>query len=50
MDVQDRCVNMLARLFNAPKDGKPTGTSCVGSSEGASSSLFIPVGEIVPRR
>jgi hypothetical protein len=33
-------VNMLARLYNAPKDGKPTGTSCVGSSEGASPSLF----------
>jgi glutamate decarboxylase len=33
VDVQDRCVNMLARLYNAPKDGKPTGTSCVGSSE-----------------
>lgn len=37
-DVQDRCVNMLARLYNAPKGGKAVGTSCVGSSEGARTS------------
>jgi len=31
--VQDRCVNMLARLYNAPTGCNPVGTSCVGSSE-----------------
>ena len=31
--IQDRCVNMLARLFNAPTDCKSIGTSAIGSSE-----------------
>ena len=33
--VQDRCVNMIARLFNAPlEDGQPAiGAGTVGSSE-----------------
>ena len=31
--IQDRCVNMLARLFNAPSDCKSIGTSAIGSSE-----------------
>ncbi|GAM87459.1 hypothetical protein ANO11243_054840 [Dothideomycetidae sp. 11243] len=35
-DIQNRCVNMIARLFNVPtsKDGSPAmGTSTIGSSE-----------------
>ncbi len=35
-DIQNRCVSMIARLFNAPTDldgSQPMGTSCVGSSE-----------------
>lgn len=34
-DIQNRCVNMIGRLFNAPtgKDDGAVGTSCVGSSE-----------------
>ena len=31
--IQDRCVNMLAHLFNAPSDCKSIGTSTIGSSE-----------------
>jgi glutamate/tyrosine decarboxylase-like PLP-dependent enzyme len=33
--MQMRCVNMIARLFNAPLSAKEeaTGTSCIGSSE-----------------
>ena len=31
--IQDRCVNMLARLFNAPHNSKSVGTSAIGSSE-----------------
>ncbi len=35
-DIQNRCVNIIARLFNAPKEGsfgEAVGTSTVGSSE-----------------
>ncbi|PGG98491.1 glutamate decarboxylase [Polytolypa hystricis UAMH7299] len=35
-EIQNRCVNMIARLFNAPVDDEEhhaLGTSCVGSSE-----------------
>ncbi|RDW65785.1 glutamate decarboxylase [Aspergillus mulundensis] len=35
-EIQNRCVNMIARLFNAPTDSEddhPMGTSTVGSSE-----------------
>ncbi|KAI1506734.1 glutamate decarboxylase [Biscogniauxia marginata] len=36
-DIQNRCVSMIGRLFNAPtglgEDGGAIGTSCVGSSE-----------------
>ncbi|KAL4939401.1 hypothetical protein BDV06DRAFT_37183 [Aspergillus oleicola] len=34
-EIQNRCVNMIARLFNAPttSDEHPMGTSTVGSSE-----------------
>src|SRR6266536_6515295 len=35
-EIQNRCVNMIARLFNAPADDECSpalGTSCVGSSE-----------------
>jgi len=35
-DIQNKCVNMIARLFHAPTDSKndsPMGTSTVGSSE-----------------
>jgi glutamate decarboxylase len=33
--VQEKCVNMLARLFNAPlgETDKGVGTACIGSSE-----------------
>jgi len=31
--IQDRVVNMLARLFNAPHDCKSVGTATIGSSE-----------------
>ncbi|PYH87327.1 glutamate decarboxylase [Aspergillus ellipticus CBS 707.79] len=35
-EIQNRCVNMIARLFNAPTDSEdehPMGTSTIGSSE-----------------
>ncbi|KAI1488866.1 glutamate decarboxylase [Biscogniauxia mediterranea] len=36
-DIQNRCVSMIGRLFNAPtgmgEEGGAVGTSCVGSSE-----------------
>lgn len=35
-EIQNRCVNMIARLFNAPaevEDEHSMGTSCIGSSE-----------------
>jgi len=31
--IEKRCINMLARLYHAPKNSNPTGTSTVGSSE-----------------
>lgn len=31
--IEQRCINMLAKLYHAPKDKKATGTSTVGSSE-----------------
>ena len=33
VEIQDRCVHMIASLFNAPPNSHATGTSCVGSSE-----------------
>ena len=32
-EIQNRCVNMVAHLFNAPKDKAGVGTATVGSSE-----------------
>lgn len=32
-DIENRCVNMIAHLWNAPKDKNYIGTSTVGSSE-----------------
>lgn len=36
-EIQNRCVNMIARLYNAPETGSEhsnaMGTSCIGSSE-----------------
>ena len=36
-EIQNRCVNMIARLYNAPEnhggDGNAVGTSTIGSSE-----------------
>ncbi|EEH03907.1 glutamate decarboxylase [Histoplasma capsulatum G186AR] len=35
-EIQNRCVNMIARMFNAPGEDSPEhamGTSCIGSSE-----------------
>ena len=34
-DLEMRCVNMLARLWNSPDDEEATGTSTTGSSEAA---------------
>jgi len=31
--IQDRVISILARLYNAPEDSKPIGTSVIGSSE-----------------
>lgn len=31
--LHQRCVNMIARLFNSPKDKKSVGTATIGSSE-----------------
>ena len=33
IEIQNRCVNMLANLFHAPKENVFTGTATVGSSE-----------------
>jgi len=33
--LETRCVNMLSRLYNAPKDGDSCGCSTIGSSEAA---------------
>ncbi|CAG8484890.1 28918_t:CDS:10 [Dentiscutata erythropus] len=33
VELQNRCVNMIARLFNAPNDDETIGVSTVGSSE-----------------
>ena len=43
-EIQNRCVNMIARLFNAPThedDDNSMGTSCVGSSEAIVRALNI---------
>ena len=32
-EIERRCVNMVAHLFNAPEDGDAVGASTVGSSE-----------------
>ena len=32
-EIETRCVNMVARLFNAPEDCEPVGVSAIGSSE-----------------
>lgn len=32
-EIETRCVNMVARLFNAPEEDEPIGVSAVGSSE-----------------
>lgn len=34
-EIENRCVNMLASLWNAPRSVSPTGTSTIGSSEAA---------------
>lgn len=31
--IEERCINMVARLFNAPEGGKAVGASAIGSSE-----------------
>eukprot|EP01114_Cavostelium_apophysatum_P022099 TRINITY_DN7887_c0_g1_i2.p1 TRINITY_DN7887_c0_g1~~TRINITY_DN7887_c0_g1_i2.p1 ORF type:complete len:457 (+),score=93.79 TRINITY_DN7887_c0_g1_i2:289-1659(+) len=33
VELQTRCVNMLAKLWNGTDEEKPVGTACVGSSE-----------------
>jgi glutamate decarboxylase len=33
VEIHDRCVNILARMYNAPEQGTSTGTSTAGSSE-----------------
>lgn len=45
-DIQNRCVSMIARLFNAPTqhdDDNAMGTSTVGSSEAIVSSVLSPI-------
>ncbi|HED17961.1 MAG TPA: glutamate decarboxylase [Gammaproteobacteria bacterium] len=32
-EIETRCVNMVARLFNAPEDAEAVGVSAIGSSE-----------------
>ncbi len=32
-EIERRCVNMVAHLFNAPEDGDAIGASTIGSSE-----------------
>jgi glutamate decarboxylase len=32
-EIERRCVNMVAHLFNAPEDGDAVGASTIGSSE-----------------
>jgi glutamate decarboxylase len=32
-EIERRCVNMVAHLFNAPGDGDSVGVSTIGSSE-----------------
>lgn len=42
-DIQNRCVSMIARMFNAPTqndDDNAMGTSTVGSSEAIVSSIL----------
>src|SRR5262245_31493551 len=34
-DLEQRCVNMLSRLWNSPAEDEATGTSTTGSSEAA---------------
>ncbi|MGI9415582.1 MAG: glutamate decarboxylase [Hyphomicrobiales bacterium] len=34
-EIESRCVNIIARLWNAPVDGEACGTSTIGSSEAA---------------
>ena len=31
--IEERCINMVARLFNAPAGGEAVGCSAIGSSE-----------------
>ncbi|NLR90138.1 glutamate decarboxylase [Flammeovirga agarivorans] len=31
--IEERCVNIISRLFNAPEDGEACGSSAIGSSE-----------------
>ena len=48
-DIQNRCVSMIARLFNAPTqhdDDNAMGTSTVGSSEAIVSSA-LSVGHLL---
>lgn len=54
-DIQNRCVSMIARMFNAPthdEEENAMGTSTVGSSEAIvriiDSSRPIPVAKFVP--
>ncbi len=47
-DIQNRCVSMIARMFNAPtahEDENSMGTSTVGSSE-AIVRTIVPLNEI----
>ena len=38
--IHNRCVNMIARLFNAPEECKSIGTATIGSSEAIMLPLF----------
>lgn len=41
-EIEERCVNMIARLWNSPDDEEAVGTSTIGSSEAAMLSAIEP--------
>ena len=44
-EIERRCVNMVAELFNAPQDGDAIGASTIGSSEAVMLAGLAPGGE-----
>jgi glutamate decarboxylase len=33
IEIQNRCISILSKLYNSPSETEPTGTCCIGSSE-----------------